>query len=126
MVEVLRSTDTGRSIAPRLIASDLVAPDLIDLEVAAALRKNVLRGEATSAGAALVLRILSEWDIERVTHRELIVESIRWWPNATVYDAAYLALAAARGATLLTVDGPLARTPVQGLLVENVRVGPPA
>lgn len=40
----------------------------------------------------------------------------------TAYDAMYVAVAAATGGTLLTVNGPLSRAPRLDVPVENVRV----
>ncbi len=125
MVEVLRSSATGQALAPRLLAADLVAPELLDVEVASALRKNVIRGEATTEDVTLLLVILGEWDIQRVPHLDILVGSIRWWPNATAYDSTYIAVADAWGAVIVTADGPLSRAPNVGVVIENVRVGPP-
>ena len=124
MVEVLRSSATGRALAPRLLAADLVAPEILDLEVASALRKNVIRGEAKIEDVKLLLEILCEWDVERVPHTDVIIGSVTWWPNATAYDSAYIAVADAWGAAIVTVDGPLSRAPIDDVVIENVRVGP--
>jgi predicted nucleic acid-binding protein len=126
MYEVLGRTPTGRSLAPRLIGADLVAPDLLDLEVASTLRRNVIRGHTTRQEAALLLAVLREWDIERISHQEIVLDSLRWWPNVSAYDAAYVAVAFTRGGTVMTVDSPLSRAPITDVVVENVRVGPPA
>lgn len=123
MVEILRGTRTGRILGPRLAESDLVAPELLDVEVAAAFRRLVTRGHAQLSDVTPALDLLADWPIRRVSHRELVAASIRWWPNVTAYDAVYIATAVAYEASVITVDGRLSRAPLSDVSVENVRAG---
>ena len=43
--------------------------------------------------------------------------------NVSAYDALSLAAAQSYDATVLTADGPLARAPVSGVVVQNIRTG---
>lgn len=122
MVEVLLRSPTGRAVVRRLDDPWAAAPDILDSEVAQALRRARRRGALDEAQLDEALRILADWPIERVPTRHLVSESHRWWHNVSVYDALYLTVAAGRAATLLTCDGPLSRAPRTGVPIENVRV----
>lgn len=121
-VEVLLRTPTGHTLAPRLARAELIAPELLDADVTAAIRRAVLRDLIDHDHAREALSILADWPIHRVSNRHLTVSTIRWWPNVTAYDAMYVAVAAATGGTLLTADGPLSRAPRLEVPVENIRV----
>jgi len=122
MVEVLLRSRSGRALAPRLEAAELVAPELLDVEVASAFRRLVLRGQYEASQALTALEVLHDWPIGRVSHRDLIARSARWWRNVTAYDATYLTVGLIYDATVVTVDGPLARAHISEVTVENVRV----
>ena len=123
IVEVLFGTRTGRAVASRLTGARLIAPALLDVEVAAALRRMQLTGMRPDDWISNALATLTAWPIRRVGHRRLVVPSRAWWSNVTAYDATYLAVAHSYNAPILTVDGPLSRAPVPDVVVENVRVG---
>lgn len=91
------------------ISGDLHAPDFIDVEVVSALRKRVRRGERTATAAREDLEFLRQLDLSR---HASFRHSIRAWnlrDNVTAFDAVYVALAEAMGATLVTLDRRLAR-----------------
>jgi len=121
-VEYLLRTDLGERIAPLLEASILVAPELLDAEVAAVLRREAGSGRLPARRAAEAITDLRDWDVERISHRELLEEAWDLRRRVTAYDAFYVAAARLRGATLMTADGPLARTPALGVAVHNVRL----
>lgn len=123
MVEVIGQTPTGRLLGGRLVNQELVAPAILDAEVASALRRVLLRGGSPRSDIESALGVLRSWPIERVGYAHLIRISMQWWENVSAYDALYLAVARSRGATILTVDGALARAPITDVVVENVRVG---
>ena len=99
-----------------------MAPELLHVEVASTLRRSFLRGEDPTR-IVKALEELESWSIKRVAHRGLVPASIRWWSNVTAYDAMYLAVAVVHQATVVTVDGPLSRAPINDVPIENVRVG---
>lgn len=82
-----------------------------------------MSGDASVEDAVAALNVLRDWEILRVPHGPLLIDSIKWWSNVTAYDAMYLAVAAAFGGVVLTVDGPLSRSPVTDVVIENVTVG---
>jgi predicted nucleic acid-binding protein len=86
-------------------------PHVFDLEVIAVIRRHALRGvlsERRSRGALGALRDLRAMRYSHVPLQRRIWELRE---NVTPYDAAYLALAEALGAPLVTVDAALAAAP---------------
>jgi predicted nucleic acid-binding protein len=98
----------GERVRVRLRGERLVAPHLIDIEVASAWRRLASGGEIDDRRAALALDDLRALRLDRVRQGPLIGRC--WQPrgNLTVYDAAYVALAEVMEAVLLTADSKLA------------------
>jgi predicted nucleic acid-binding protein len=122
MVEIVQSSPTGRAVASRLVGEAVAAPDVIDVEVASAIRRQQRAGRMDEDEVSRALDLLLDWPADRIPSRLLVRGTRRWWPNVTAYDALYLAVAVARQARVLTCDGRLARAPAVGVSVENVRV----
>lgn len=101
----------GDSVRAVLRGQQLAAPDLIDLEVVSALRKHVSIGLLDERRAHLALQDLQAIPLERARHAPLLSRCWELRDNFTAYDAAYIALAEALGATLLTADDRMARAP---------------
>ena len=120
-VEYLLRTTVGIAIADRLEASELLAPELLDAEVLAVLRREVLAKRLSTARAAQAIGDLRDWPLERAPHRALLETAWSLRANVTAYDALYVAVARLRAAPLLTADGPLARASVPGVVIESVR-----
>ncbi|WP_203337711.1 type II toxin-antitoxin system VapC family toxin [Nocardioides limicola] len=99
----------GDGVRARLRGEQLTAPELIDLEVASVLRGRLAGGHLDDRRAELALGDLGAIPLTRVPHRRLIARCWELRSNLTVYDAAYVALAEALDATLLTGDARLAR-----------------
>ena len=120
VIELLLQTATGKRVARRIAARSqgLHAPHLVDVEVLQVLRRWEARGALSSDRAAEAVVDLAQLDLRRHPHDVL---SSRIWElraNVTAYDAAYLALAEALRAPLLTTDGRLARAPGHRATVE--------
>ena len=101
--------DDGDGARARLRGEKLAAPELIDLEVTSVLRGRLAGGHIDLRRAELALDDLSDVPLTRVPHRRLIARCWELRSNLTVYDAAYVALAEALDATLVTGDARLAR-----------------
>ena len=84
-------------------------PSLCDVEVAAGLRRGVLRGLLSSERANAAIEDYLDLPVSRHGHRSLLVPILELRANFSVYDAAYVALAIRLGADLLTADAALAR-----------------
>lgn len=110
LVEVLLGTPAGGRLAARLFAEDetLHAPHLLDVEVAQVLRRYALAGELGASRGAEALEDLAEFPIARYPHQPFLPRIWELRRNVTAYDAAYLALAEALAAPLLTRDAKLA------------------
>mgnify|MGYP001162081485 CR=1 FL=1 len=109
LYEVLVDTRRAETIRRRLAADpDQAAPHVVDIEVFSLIRRDRLAGEIDDTLAALAVDDLRTWPAERYGHRALL--SRAWELRHTVrgWDAAYVALAEALGATLLTLDRRLA------------------
>lgn len=98
--------DTARS---RLRAETLVAPELIDLEVASVFRRQLLAGDLDARRAELALADLADLPLRRVSHRALVGRCWELRESLTVYDAAYAALAELLDLVLVTSDARLSR-----------------
>ena len=120
VIELLLQTAIGKRVARRIAARSqgLHSPHLVDVEVLQVLRRWEARGALSSDRAAEAVVDLAQLDLRRHPHDVL---SSRIWElraNVTAYDAAYLALAEALRAPLLTTDGRLARAPGHRATVE--------
>ena len=98
--ELIRDELAGRS-------EKLIAPHLLDIEVASSLR-NLVAGQRIEARYTQQLLVkLAELPVQRFSHRPLLSRIWELRHNFTAYDAAYIALAEATGAVLYTCDGKL-------------------
>jgi predicted nucleic acid-binding protein len=100
--------DGRPGVIERLAAEDIHAPHLIDVEVASALRRLVATDRLHQQRAVDALHVLEQAEIHRHPHQPLlrIIWSLR--DRVSAYDAAYVALAAALQAPLVTTDRKLA------------------
>jgi predicted nucleic acid-binding protein len=98
----------GKSVNLRLLAlladEDLHAPALIDFEVASALRGHVRGGKLNPARLNGAIEDFAALRIERHQMTHLLQHILRLRNNFTMYDACYVILAQALGASLVTAD----------------------
>ncbi len=99
----------GDSARARLRGERLAIPELADLEVASVLRRQIRAGALDNRRAGLALDDLAALPAQRAPHRPLLARCWELRDNLTLYDAAYVALAEAMHAALLTGDRRLAR-----------------
>lgn len=99
----------GDRARARLRGETLAAPELVDLEVASVLRRLARVGALDNRRAVLALTDLAELPMRRASHKSLTGRCWELRDNLTVYDAAYVALAEALDAALLTGDRRLAK-----------------
>lgn len=121
-LELLLNSALAERVSQRIFGAgeSLHAPHLIDVEVAQVLRRLTRRGEIDSIRAEQALEDLSDLPLERYPHLMLLHAIWALRENATAYDAAYLTLAEALGATLVTCDKALAAVPGQRAHVEVI------
>ena len=121
VLEVLLQTERGRRLEGRMFGSELLsAPHLLDLEVAQVLRRAVQRGGLEAGRAEGALVDYRDLRLDRYPHHPFLERIWSLRENATAYDAAYLALAEALEAPLLTADRKLAKVPGHAAAVEVV------
>ena len=108
---VAGSGERGTEAMRRIAGETSLAPHLLDLEVASALRGLVRRGALAAAAAHAALGHLAVLPVARCDHRPLLPRCWELRDHLTVYDSAYVALAEAVGATLLTSDERLVHAP---------------
>lgn len=110
VLEVLLASPDALPLQNRLFAKkqSLHAPHLLDLEVAQVLRRYFLAGRLTADRGATALEYLASFPITRYPHDLFLPRVWELRQNFTAYDAAYVALAEALPAPLLTRDRALA------------------
>ncbi len=105
-IELLLNTRSAARIAERVFAADesLHAPHLIDLEVLQVLRRYLLAKELTAARAQQAMEDLNDLVLHRYAHSDLAPRIWALRNSLTAYDAAYVSLAEALNAKLITRD----------------------
>ena len=96
----------------------LHAPHLFDVEVLHALRGLALGGLISENRSRYALKALSDMRLTRYPHGPLVARIWDLRGNLTAYEAAYVALAEALDAPLVTTVGRLARAPGHRARVE--------
>jgi predicted nucleic acid-binding protein len=99
----------GDAARARLRGETMAAPELVDLEVASVLRRQHRVGRLDDRRADLAMTDLAALPMHRSSHVPLLARCWELRENLTTYDAAYVALAEALDAILLTGDRRLAR-----------------
>jgi predicted nucleic acid-binding protein len=98
----------GDQARARLRGEELAAPELLDVEVASVLRRQVRLGTVDPRRAEQALTDLAAAPLARAPHQSLLRRCWQLRDNLTIYDATYVALAEALGVDFLTGDVRLA------------------
>jgi predicted nucleic acid-binding protein len=109
VLEVLLNTSRAAAIASRLFAGGqtIHAPHLVDVEVLQVLRRYVSASTVANARAREMMQDYLDMDLKRYPHDVLLERMWELRHNFTAYDAAYIALAEALEAPLITCDRAL-------------------
>ncbi len=109
---LLETEPQAELLADRLLSVEtrVSAPHLIDIEVTSGLRRHEQTGALSRRRALLALEDFAALRVERYPHTRLLPRIWQLRDNLTPYDAAYVALAEALGAPLVTSDQALARS----------------
>ncbi|MGH7565078.1 MAG: type II toxin-antitoxin system VapC family toxin [Gemmatimonadota bacterium] len=120
ILEVLLHTPAAGAIIQRIFQEGETwhTPHLLDLEVAQVLRRYVTAGEIEAERGSTALEELQGMPFTRYPHVPFLSRIWELRANVTAYDAAYLALAEALAAPLVTRDARLASAPGLEAVVE--------
>jgi predicted nucleic acid-binding protein len=110
LLEALLRTPAAKAVEERLFAphQTLHAPHLLDVEVAQVIRRYAAGSEIDSERGRMALTDLADLHLRRYPHDLLLPRIWDLRNNLAAYDAAYVALAEALDAPLLTRDRRLA------------------
>jgi predicted nucleic acid-binding protein len=110
LLESLLRTPAAKAVDERLFAprQTLHVPHLLDVEVAQVIRRYAANGDVDGERGRLLLGDLADFPLRRYPHDFLLPRIWDLRRNLTAYDAAYVALAEALDAPLLTRDHRLA------------------
>jgi predicted nucleic acid-binding protein len=112
LAALLSNGGAGATARERLrLDPDLHLPHLLDVEVAAALRRRVRLGQNASAVATEVLVDLTDLAALRWDHEPLLPRAGERRDNVITCDAVYVALAELLEATLVTSDIRFSQAP---------------
>jgi predicted nucleic acid-binding protein len=122
LLEFLLQTQLGARVEVRLFRDqdELHAPHLVDVEVVQGLRRLVRTAEVSPGRAAEAIADLSDLDLHRHPHLDLLGRAWKLRDNLSAYDAIYVALAEAVEAPIITCDRPLAKAPGHRARIEVV------
>jgi predicted nucleic acid-binding protein len=111
-LELLLNSSSSTGIADRIFAPgvSLNAPHIIDLEVAQVLRRYALAGDLSPRRASQALEDFSDLAVHRYAHADLMPRIWALRNSLSAYDAAYVSLAEALDAPLLTADKRMGRS----------------
>lgn len=122
LLEFLLQTSVGARVEARLFLDEdeLHAPHLLDVEVVQGLRRLVRTGEVASGRADEAIADLTDLNLYRHAHVDLLARAWKLRDNIGAYDAMYVALAEAIEATIVTCDSPLAKAPGHHARIEVI------
>ena len=122
VLEFLLQTPLGAKVEARLFRDrdEFHSPHLVDVEVTQGLRRLVRAREVSPDRAAEAIADLSDLDLHRHPHLDLLPRAWKLRENVTAYDAMYVALAEALDAPIVTCDTPLAKAPGHGAHIEVI------
>ena len=122
LLEVVLRTPNADVVQSRLSRPDatLHAPHLIDTEVAQVVRRYAREGSIDHQRGWLAVERFRTLPLIRYPHTNLLPRIWALRANLTAYDAAYVALAEALDAPLVTRDRRLAASPGHSARIELV------
>lgn len=119
-VELLLGTIGGRQAGRFLLGHTAAAPAHLDAEVLSALGRLVRDGSVEETTVEPRLQELARAPISRFALAPLLGDAWGLRHNLALRDALYVTLARRLGATLLTADGRLSRSPRLGVAITLV------
>ena len=108
---LLLNPSTARSVDELARAGSLHAPNHFDIECMSALRRAAQLGTLDRSALASLGNAVMDLPVTRHSLQGLVPRMVELLDNASMYDAAYVALAEGLEAELWTADHRLARIP---------------
>jgi predicted nucleic acid-binding protein len=115
LVELVIRSKRAAAVAQAVGATDMVAPDVVNPEVLAALRRLERTGELTTQRAVQALDDLMDAPVRRLSTLPLLAEAWTLRANVSAADALYVVLARILRCPLVTADRKLSRAPNLGV-----------
>jgi predicted nucleic acid-binding protein len=115
LVELVIKSERASAVAQAIGATDMVAPDVVNPEVLAALRRLERTGELTTQRAVQALDDLMDAPVRRFSTLPLLAEAWTLRANVTGADALYVVLARILRCPLVTADRKLSGAPNLGV-----------
>lgn len=103
--------DGERARVELAAAKGIAAPDLVDVETVAVLRKRWIGGTVSARRFSVAIDDLEAIDLDRYPTLALVRRAYELRNNLTAYDAIYVALAELLGCELVTGDKKLEKAP---------------
>lgn len=122
MVNALVDEPADAALLALLADADLHAPALLDFEVASALRGHAMAGKLDERRLDEAVEDFGAFSIERYQMTTALNRVLELGDNFAAYDAAYVVLAQALDAPLVTCDAKLCESTRLGV---DVRLYPP-
>lgn len=113
VVEMCLGTSLGKNISRNILDcdEDLVAPELLPLEVMHALRRRRNLKLLKDIEATEAFKLFCLMPIQHLSHAELVQRVWQLRDNMTAYDATYVALAEKLSAPIWACDSKYQNTP---------------
>lgn len=110
VIEVVLRTRAAAAVERRVhdMRETLHAPHLVDIEIAHVIRRSTAKGEVSGDRGRAAIDDLADFPMHRHPHLALLPRIWELRHNLSAYDAAYVALAEALDAPLVTRDARLA------------------
>ncbi len=109
MAAVLLLEPEGATIRAHCEGETLIAPHLLDYELANVVRTRIRKNPGDEVAARALTYVLPRLHIQRISVRPTDILELSLRTGLTPYDAAYLWLALHRDAELVTLDHELVR-----------------
>ena len=120
LVELVLHTTRARAVDQAIGAKDMVAPDVVNLEVLSTLRRLERTGKLSAQRANQAVDDLVHAAVRRFATLPLLPAAWTLRANVTASDACYVALARDLGCALVTGDLRLSRAPKLGIPLVTV------